>query len=163
MNIFSLIFESLNEAEVDYLVVGGVAVNMHGYSRMTGDIDFVIALDEQNINKLDSVMKKLRFTPRQPIELKELKNDKRVRELIETKNMKAFTLLPPNNQLLQIDILAEESLEYNKYRQNRVLMKKGDLEIPVIALDDLIGMKRKANRERDLEDIEALMDIKGLS
>lgn len=39
----------LNEHEVRYLVVGGYAVNYHGYPRYTRDIDFWVWLEEQNI------------------------------------------------------------------------------------------------------------------
>jgi hypothetical protein len=46
-----LIVETLNAAKVQYLVVGGLAVNAHGYVRMTMDIDLVIGLRSENIIK----------------------------------------------------------------------------------------------------------------
>jgi hypothetical protein len=45
------VFDALNRAGVAYLVVGGLAVNAHGYVRMTMDIDLVIALNSENILK----------------------------------------------------------------------------------------------------------------
>ena len=45
------VFDALNRADVAYLVVGGLAVNAHGYVRMTMDIGLVIALDQENIMK----------------------------------------------------------------------------------------------------------------
>ncbi len=43
------IFRTLNEAGVRYLVVGGLAVNAHGYQRLTNDLDLVIQLQRDNI------------------------------------------------------------------------------------------------------------------
>ena len=40
---------ALNTAEVEYLIVGGLAVNAHGYERLTQDVDLVIRLAPRNI------------------------------------------------------------------------------------------------------------------
>jgi hypothetical protein len=45
-------FEGLNKEDIDYLVVGGLAVNLHGIPRMTYDIDLMVSLDTGNIMKL---------------------------------------------------------------------------------------------------------------
>lgn len=45
------VFEALNRAGIDYLVVGGLAVNAHGYVRMTMDIDLVVSLEPGNITR----------------------------------------------------------------------------------------------------------------
>ena len=43
------IVRALNDARVQYLIVGGLAVNAHGYERLTVDVDLVIGLKEENI------------------------------------------------------------------------------------------------------------------
>jgi len=43
------IVRALNTAEVEYLIVGGLAVNAHGYERLTQDVDLVIGLAPNNI------------------------------------------------------------------------------------------------------------------
>ncbi len=40
-----VIVQALNTANVQYLIVGGLAVNAHGYERLTRDVDLVIGLD----------------------------------------------------------------------------------------------------------------------
>jgi len=45
------VFGALNDAEVDYLVVGGIAVIAHGYQRTTTDVDLVVGLSPENIGK----------------------------------------------------------------------------------------------------------------
>ena len=43
------IVKALNDAGVEYIIVGGVAVNAHGFVRMTRDLDLVLRLERQNI------------------------------------------------------------------------------------------------------------------
>jgi len=43
------IVRALNDANVQYLIVGGLAVNAHGYERLTVDLDLVISLDRENV------------------------------------------------------------------------------------------------------------------
>lgn len=44
-----LVVETLNAEGIRYLIVGGLAVNAHGYFRATNDLDLVVALNPQNI------------------------------------------------------------------------------------------------------------------
>ena len=45
MNLFEKVFRELNKTRVKYLVVGGVAVNLYGYLRFTGDLDLLLLLN----------------------------------------------------------------------------------------------------------------------
>lgn len=51
LSTLETVFHSLNNAGARYLVAGGVAVNIHGYQRMTVDLDLVIQLNSDNIKK----------------------------------------------------------------------------------------------------------------
>lgn len=55
-NIFNPDFleylDLLNQFEVEYVLVGGMAVNLHGYQRSTGDMDLFVSPTTQNHNKL---------------------------------------------------------------------------------------------------------------
>lgn len=160
MNIYANIFQKLNENGIKYLVVGGIAVNLYGYKRFTADMDIVIALDLENLEKVDNLMNQMSYTPRIPVDLKTLSDDERLKDIIENKNCKAYTYNGPVESLLQIDILIEESLRFQSLYKERIKKTFNDIEIPVIGLDDLIGMKKKANRPKDLEDLDALLDLK---
>ena len=46
------IVRALNEAHIQYLIVGGLAVNAHGYQRFTNDVDLVIHLDAENVTRV---------------------------------------------------------------------------------------------------------------
>jgi hypothetical protein len=51
---FQTVFKELNGVGIDYLVVGGLAVNLHGVPRMTYDIDLMVLLESENILKVVS-------------------------------------------------------------------------------------------------------------
>jgi hypothetical protein len=51
------VIASLNQAGVDYVVVGGVALNVHGLVRATEDIDIFVRPDPENIARLRSALK----------------------------------------------------------------------------------------------------------
>lgn len=51
LSTLEIIFDKLNSAHVRYLVAGGIAVNVHGYTRMTADLGLVIQMDTDNIKE----------------------------------------------------------------------------------------------------------------
>ncbi len=57
------IFQALNSAGVRYLVAGGFAVNAHGYLRFTKDVDFVLQLAPDNIQRAFTALGDLGYRP----------------------------------------------------------------------------------------------------
>ena len=162
MNLFEKVFRELNKAKVDYLVVGGVAVNLYGYVRFTGDLDLLIMLNKKNIQKMDRVMKKLGYCPRLPVAIYELGNEKKVLGWFKKKNLKAFTFMPPKNNPLEIDIIIEESLKFDTMAKDKIIKQIERVKIPVVSIKQLLKMKRKAGRPNDMQDIRAILKLKGL-
>jgi predicted nucleotidyltransferase len=162
MNVFENVFRCLNDEKIKYLVVGGVAVNLYGYVRFTGDLDILVLLEEENLKKLDRVMKKMGYSERIPVSLLELHDNKKVKEWLKTKNLKAYSFNPPKDSLLQIDIIIEESLKFDSFYQKKVTKKIDDIGIPIISLEDLIKMKKRANRDQDILDLKSLIKLKGI-
>ena len=61
------VFRSLNSGGVKYLVVGGLAVNAHGYGRVTFGIDLVVALERENVKRVFQALADLEFRPLAPV------------------------------------------------------------------------------------------------
>ncbi|MBD3330335.1 hypothetical protein GF354_02270 [Candidatus Peregrinibacteria bacterium] len=162
MNLFEQVFRALNKEKVKYLVVGGVAVNLHGYTRFTGDLDLLLLLEEKNLEKMAKVMDDLGYHERLPVSIMELRDQDKVKEWLKDKGMEAFSFMPPKNNPLQIDIITEESLKFEKIVESKVIKKISGVSIPLVSIGDLIKMKKKANRAQDLIDLEALIKLKGL-
>ncbi len=162
MSLFQNIFSELLSSNVKFLVVGGVAVNAYGYRRFTGDLDIIVALDAENLLKLEKVMLDLGYTERVPAKVTDLGDQKKLKIFMEDKGMKAITFLANQTLGLDLDIIVAESLDFTKYWNDRSEIKLWDFNLPVIGIDDLIAMKKGAGRVRDLEDLEALIKIKNL-
>ena len=85
MNPFIAIIKAFNKARIKYVIVGGVAVNLHGYPRFTGDLDLLVLLDTKNLKKIDSVMRKLRYSERLPVSILSLQDNRQVKNGFERK------------------------------------------------------------------------------
>lgn len=72
MELFKKLFDSLNEERVEYLLCGGIAVNLYGIERATADIDLVLRINEENLTKFVKVAKKLALKPKAPVKIEEL-------------------------------------------------------------------------------------------
>lgn len=162
MNLFRKIFKALNNEKIKYLVVGGIAVNLHGYIRFTGDLDILLLLEKNNLAKMGKAMKKLGYTERLPVSISALSDQKTVKKWLKEKNMKAFSFFPPKSSPLQIDIIIEESLKFNNFLKKKSLKKISGVTIPIVSIEDLIKMKRRADRVQDAIDLEALIKLKNL-
>jgi len=162
MNLYKKIFQILEKEKIKYLTVGGVAVNLYGYSRFTGDIDILLALDKVNLAKVDKVMEKMGYVMRLPIDVKELNNKIKVNKWIKEKGMTAYTFISDKKPQLDLDILVDYSRSFEKFFKRKTLMEIWGMKIPVVSLDDLIDMKKKAGRDKDLLDLKALLELKTL-
>jgi hypothetical protein len=59
---FHDLLKFLTEEKVEYLVVGGMAVNYHGYHRSTGDLDLWVAISPENQDRLARALKRFGFS-----------------------------------------------------------------------------------------------------
>lgn len=156
MTVFEKVFFALNKTNVKYLVIGGVAVNLHGYVRFTGDLDLLLLLNKENLARIDKVMKRLKYSERLPVSIKELGDIKKVQRWIKEKNLKAYTFNPPPGNLLQIDIIINESLKFAQFYKRKLIKTMGKLKIPVVSINDIIEMKKRAKRDKDIMDLKVL-------
>ncbi len=157
--IYENVFEKFAEYQLRYLVIGGIAVNFHGFARATSDLDILMVLSDEEILKFIQIMQSLQYTPRLPVALSDLSSSEKRREWIEEKNMKVFSLIRKQNPMETIDLMIHCPLDFDAVYDRRVLMPFQDIEIPVASIPDLIELKTWAGRERDLIDIKALKKI----
>ena len=131
-----------NEKDVRYLVIGGYAVNVHGYVRYTKDIDIAIEISEANAEKLTVVI--------QDFGLGSLGLTK---EDFLQKNF----VIQLGHEPVRIDILNDVSgVTFEQAWQNRKEVEYDGVRINFIGLEELLILKRMAGRMQDLTDIEKL-------
>ncbi|MBI4350216.1 MAG: nucleotidyl transferase AbiEii/AbiGii toxin family protein [Elusimicrobia bacterium] len=154
------IFGELNKSKVAYVLVGGIAVNLHGIPRMTYDVDLLLELSDKNLAKFLKLAQAWGFKPRVPVGIMELAQKEKREDWIKNKHMKAFCLVNPAWAISEIDIVIDSPVDYAKAAKNAERIKLKSLTVPVIALEDLIKMKRNTGRKQDAADIRYLRGVK---
>lgn len=162
MDSYKHVFEALHNANVQYLIVGGVAVNLLGCPRFTNDIDILLALDPENLDSMEKTMTTLGYERRIPLALQELGDEQKVVEFVEEKNLLAYTFFDPKDPMYSVDILVDSSLRFADYHDRSISVDVWGLSLPVVSIDDLIAMKKETDREKDALDIAMLLEYKGL-
>ena len=159
MKISSLesILKSLNEADVRFVIAGGLAVVAHGYVRFTADIDMMVAMDPANLSRAITVLKALEYQPRAPVAIEAIL-DQPTREIwIRDKGLKVFSLHSPAHAATEVDIFLELPLAFDEvYARSVERELLPGVSARFCSLPDLLLMKSKAGRPRDLEDIRQL-------
>jgi hypothetical protein len=160
--IYEDIFRALYEEEVRYLVVGGMAVNLYGYVRMTVDLDIMVDLEEENLKRLIKAMERVNCRPKVPVKPIEFTlSEKREQWMVE-KEAVVFTFIDLSDPIKHIDIFIKNPIDFEKAYQSRTIIHLKNIPINLAAIDDLIELKRLSGRPRDLEDIYHLTKIKEL-
>lgn len=158
---YEQVFKKLNKKKVRYLIVGGIAVNLHGFPRVTGDLDIMLDLnDGKSINGFVEVVKVLGFKPKIPVKIENFAILSKRKSWIEEKNMKVFSVYNPSQEIEHIDVLVKNLIDFDKAYKSREIIDVGNLKVSVISIDDLIKLKKVAGRKRDEIDIAALKEIK---
>jgi hypothetical protein len=156
---YRTIFKTLNALKIDYLVVGGLAVNFHGVPRMTYDIDLMMLLQAQNIQKLISQLKAWGYQPKVPIDPLELADDTKRSSWIHSKGMKALNFYSKNLPVGEIDLVVDSPIPYTELKKRAIKIELEGVSVPIVSIHDLIELKRNAGREQDLKDIEHLKRV----
>lgn len=149
MSLFTLV-SALKKEKINYMIVGGYAVNFHGYSRNTVDIDLVIKFTLSNLKKVEKVLHGMGMISKLPIDAVSVFKFRD--EYIQNRNLLAWNFYNEKNPTEQVDILINCDIGDFKSEKFRV----GNMEFRVITKEDLIKMKKKAGRPKDLLDIEEL-------
>ncbi|HMV65490.1 MAG TPA: hypothetical protein PKA64_01475 [Myxococcota bacterium] len=155
---FLQVLTSLETAQVRFLVVGGVAVVLHGVLRMTVDLDLVIELQPDNLLPAIRALAALGFSPRLPVAATDLADAATRRAWIAERNLRVFTFWHPKSHRV-VDVFVEEPFNFDAAWSRRVDVDIHPTVVHVAAIEDLVSMKRAAGRAKDLADIDALMAL----
>jgi len=156
---FDIVLAALEKRNVRYLVVGGVAVVLHGYVRFTADLDLVLALDPPNIIAAMEAVTSLGYRPRAPVAALDFADPGKRREWIREKGLTVLGLWSPEHPATEVDVFVEEPFSIDEALARATRAQLGTNTITVASIPDLIELKRKAARPKDLEDIEKLQEI----
>ncbi len=136
--------ELLNKSKVQYMIIGGVAVNVHGYTRATGDLD--IWYNPTKVNYIN-LLKAINEFGYDTTEVENAINDP----------LKTFIRVPLESFYVELLAIIDGKLDYDQvYARTYDFKIDDDLIVKVIGYDDLIQNKIMSRRVKDLEDIAQL-------
>lgn len=159
MGLLEPLFTALNRAQVRYVVVGGLATVLHGFARLTADVDLVVDLDPPAARNAIAVLLGEGFQPRTRVDPFEFADPSKRLAWLRDKGMRVFSLRDRANPLREVDLFVESPLEFEGLWTRADLTDLGNVSVRVAAIPDLITLKRMAGRPQDLADIEALEEI----
>ena len=154
------LLQSLSDEQVRYVLVGGLAVQLHGFLRSTFDIDLVLAMDDPNLVRFIAVAKRYGLVPVNPVPLDSLRNASQIDQWHLEKGMLAFALREPQIGGSVVDILVRPEVPFDMLMPNAVAGELFARQVWIASIDDLLTMKRSANRPKDQLDVVALEKIK---
>ncbi len=151
------IFHALNDADVRYLVVGGLAVVAHGYARMTADVDLVIGLNRENILTGLKALEREGYRMAIPVTPEQFADADQRERWRREKGMQVLKMWSDTHRRTPIDVFVYEPFDMAAEWDAAPRVDWGDgLKVPVVSLKTLLAMKRLAGRPQDLADIAAL-------
>jgi len=154
---FEDVVAALNVAKVRYLVAGGVAVNAHGYVRLTMDIDLVIGLDGDNIRLAFSALASIGYRPTVPIDAEAFSVSENRKQWQEENGMVVLNFFSDHHLATQLDVFVEEPFEFSpEYNEAVIGELRPGLDVRFVSIPTLIRMKQVANRPKDIDDIQHL-------
>lgn len=156
------IFRELNKNKVKYVVVGGVAVVLHGVVRLTVDLDLFVGFSKNNLLKFAEVMTGLAYRPKIPVKASDFEDASKREMWKKEKEMLVFSFFHLERHQEHIDVFVYEPIKFDTVYKNRKIIDAGGLKIPVISFKHLKQLKKIAGRPQDLSDIEALTEIRKL-
>lgn len=161
MIIYEGILRDFARHRVKYLLVGGIAVNLLGSFRNTGDLDLLVEMSDENLAKIVRILKKRGYRVRQPVDPMGIADAKTRECWIHEKHMKAFNFYK-DEELKEVDLIIDSPVSFAQAIRKANRIRVGTLSLPVISIDHLIKMKRKAGRDIDLLDLKELKRIQEL-
>lgn len=153
------LFAALNR-RVDYVLIGGLAISLHGIERATMDIDVSVAMTPDNLSSLVEMARELNMTPVLPVALESLSDLDQLAQWHRERNLEAFALRAPGLSGVTLDVLLYPPVDYAQMRSHAVTFQAGDVPIVAASIDDLIALKQVVGRPIDLADIEHLKRLK---
>jgi predicted nucleotidyltransferase len=157
--MFEELLAYLEQADVRFVVVGGVAVVVQGYARMTADIDLVIDLESTNVRRAVDSLTARGLRPLLPVNPADFADEEKRRDWVENRNVQVFSMRDERNPLITVDLFAREPIPFEELWSRADVVLLGGRSIRVASIEDLIRMKRSAARPQDAIDVERLEQI----
>ena len=149
-NFYFQVIDCFNRFKVEYLVIGGFAVNFYGYNRSTGDMDLWISNDDQNLERIRRALENLNFELDEEA-FKELRNERMVSFSSEEAVVELMTRLNISSRV-----------SFQEASDRASIRTIQGIQFRIIALSDLKDEKARSKRYKDLDDLSKLEEAEAI-
>lgn len=150
------LFTLLAAARIRFVVVGGLALLLHGLDRLTADVDLAIDLSTDAALEAVRALTKGGYRSMAPVDPVSLANPELRREWQATRNMKVFSFWDTANTRPTVDVMLAPVVSFDELWADAALTSIGGVEVRIASVQHLIRMKEAAGRPQDLADLERL-------
>ena len=121
-----------------FLVIGGFAVNAHGYERPVGDLDLLVEASEENASHLVAALQELDLTG-----------------VAEDRLAQPGKKLPLPRYGVEL-LTSLYGIKFAEAFARKSMLQCGSIDVPVLSLEDLVRSKSRTGRMKDRRDIRRL-------
>lgn len=150
------LFAILAAAKVRFVLVGGLALVLHGLDRLTADVDLVIDLSAESARAAVRALTAAGYRPLAPVDPIALADPAQRHEWQSIQHMQVFSFWDSLNTRPTVDVILAPAVPFDDLWASARVMKIGGHEVRVASIEHLIRMKTAAGRAQDLADIERL-------
>jgi hypothetical protein len=159
---FMNLFETLNASGCSYVVVGGLALVLHGVGRTTTDVDVCLDFAADSLEAAIDTLTRSGYRPAVPVGARELDNPISRTRWQRDNQMVVFSLWDSNNRRPTLDIMLDPVVPFAQLWRDALLVPLFGTTVRIASIPHLIKLKEHSNRPLDRADIESLRRIAAL-
>jgi hypothetical protein len=150
------LFTVLAGANVRFVVVGGLALLLHGLDRLTADVDVVIDLSTDAAQAAVRALIKAGYRALAPVDPLALGDPAQRRDWQTARGMQVFSFWDSTNARPTVDVMLDPPVSFEDLWIDAQVVQIGGTEVRIASVRHLIRMKEAAGRPQDLADLERL-------
>ena len=156
---FLSLFAKLEQGSVRYVLVGDLAVVLHGVDRITADVDLAIDLAPSSAAEFIRVLTDMGYRSMLPVDPRQLADANERKRWSQERGMQVFSFWDPTHTRPSIDVFVNDVLPFDELSCDSRLVTLEGTTLRVASVDHLIRLKTLAGRPQDFSDIARLRDI----
>lgn len=147
MKTFEELLEGLSKDKIDYILIGGLAVDICGFSRATMDMDILVEASEENIKRLLNCLESFGKGSVRELKPEDFTLEEGCIRIVEEFPLDVFTLI---KGYVYQDLLPDSG----------IFISEKDVKIRYLNAEGLIKLKEGSGRSKDQLDVEELKKMK---
>ncbi len=156
MSLFLPVIDAFNREQIVYVVIGGLAVVLHGHDRPVPRLELVVGLDKANASKAVEIVLKLGYAPRLKVDPMGFADFQQRKAWMTDKDLEIFSFYKKDEPQFGIDFFMDYPVDFDGLLARAIEKNVESVPVRIGGIEDLITLKKMSGREDDVEDIRML-------